>query len=596
MKQFLITFAGVFCGLIVFFVGLPALLAVVVIAAARPPPAPDRAILTLDLREPLTDQETTSPFSFLMRQNLSVVGTVRTLTHAAADARVRALYIRLPEGGISPAAADEISAAIEGFRRSGKPVIAFSQGIYPSGVSTTAYLLGAASGDFWMQPGSSLQSVGLAVEETFFKRAFDRYGVKADFEQRAEFKNAVNPLLYDDYTPAHKEAELGWLHAVYDAEIDAAALQRRISPATLKAGLEAGPYSAEEAQKAGLIDHVGEERQAANTLMTRVGPGAKLIDATSYGGPDAPWRPPGLEAGPVIAFIPAEGEIVTGKPKGGPLGQSSAIYSDQLTKAFYDAVEQPDVKAIVFRVSSPGGSDTASEQILNAVKAARAAGKPVVVSMGEYAASGGYWISSQASEIVAEPTTLTGSIGVFGGKFVIGPALAKFGVDTRGLAVGGDFASAYGAALPFSTTQKAKLSAWMDRIYEMFIARVAEGRGLPQDRVRAVAKGRIWSGAEALHLGLVDKLGGLDVALAEAERLAHLPEGTKIRLLRMPSSEGPFSLLARTAGAAADAGSAAETVRALLSSSLAERALRAAAETQRTPEEGAVLVPTALPR
>jgi protease-4 len=202
-----------------------------------------------------------------------------------------------------------------------------------------------------------------------------------------------------------------------------------------------------------------------------------------------------------------------------PLGGEQTIRSDQVSKAFYDAIQDQDVKAIVFRVSSPGGSDTASEQILASVRAARAAGKPVVVSMGTYGASGGYWIASDANEIVAEPSTLTGSIGVFGGKFVIGPALAKWGVDVHGLSVGGPYAGASDAGAPMTAQQRAAFSAWMDRIYDGFVARVAQGRRLPEARVREIARGRVWTGAQAKALGLVDQLGGFYDAVDRAKAL-----------------------------------------------------------------------------
>ena len=223
--------------------------------------------------------------------------------------------------------------------------------------------------------------------------------------------------------------------------------------------------------------------------------------------------------GSSIALIGAEGDIVTGTARSSGFTSSSGVYSDDVAKAFYDAIDDKEVKAILFRVSSPGGSDTASEQILAALNAAKAAGKPVVVSMGTYAASGGYWISSQASEIIAEPTTLTGSIGVFGGKFVIGPALARFGIDTRGLNIGGDYAAAFGSAEPFSPSQRAQFSSWMDHIYAGFVNRVAVGRHLSPERVQEIAKGRVWTGVQAKELGLVDKLGGFYDAVAEAKRL-----------------------------------------------------------------------------
>jgi len=250
-------------------------------------------------------------------------------------------------------------------------------------------------------------------------------------------------------------------------------------------------------------------------VCARLSPFSDYADAAGVGGGEGP------AGAPTIAVIAAEGAIMTGTGGGdSPLGGGRVIRSDDVAKAFYDAIEDKSVRAIVFRVSSPGGSDTASEQILAAVRAARAAGKPVVVSMGTYAASGGYWISSEASEIIAEPATLTGSIGVFGGKFVLGPALARFGIDARDLKVGGDFSDALGMGAPMTPTQRAVFSDWLDRIYDGFITRVAQGRRLTPDRVRAIAQGRVWTGAQAKTLGLVDGIGGFYQAVDRARALA----------------------------------------------------------------------------
>jgi protease-4 len=314
----------------------------------------------------------------------------------------------------------------------------------------------------------------------------------------------------------------------------------------LTAAIEGGPYGAEDAQAKGLIDHVGEVEAAQSALLAKAGAGAKLVEFQQY---RASRKPQAIAANSAaIAYIGAEGDIVTGTGAGQGFGGSNDIYSDDVAKAFYDAIHDDQVKAIVFRVSSPGGSDTASEQILAAVQAAKAAHKPVVVSMGTYAASGGYWISSQASEIVAEPTTLTGSIGVFGGKLVIGPALARFGVDERDLSVGGEFASAYGSAQPFTPTQRAAVSAWMDRIYNNFVARVAQGRNLPLDRVQAMARGRVWTGEQALKLGLVDRLGGFSLAVAEAQRLAGMPKGEPPVMKSISPKLSPLEMLSHAIG------------------------------------------------
>jgi protease-4 len=546
MKQFLMTVAGVFVGLVLFLVGVPFLLIVMAASAARPAPVPAHTVLQLDLRGGLSDQESQNPFASLGGGGgQSVMSIIETLRRAETDDKVEAVLVRLPEGGMAPASADELRLAFKHFRAVGKkPIFAHSQGLYPSGLVTSTYMLGSAASEFWMQPDSSLQAVGAASEEMFFKRFFDKYGVKAEYEQRYEYKNAVNPYLYSDYTPAHRESTLSWMGSVYTTALTTAAQDRKIDPAALIKTIEAGPYSAEEARAKGLIDRVGQVKDAQDAMLSRAGKGAKLMDFDDYASRS---RKAPAKTGSTIAVVSAEGAIMTGSGEGGsPFGGDSTIYSDQVAKALYDAIDDKDVKAIVFRVSSPGGSDTASEQILAAVKAARKAGKPVVVSMGTYAASGGYWISSGASAIVAEPTTLTGSIGVFGGKFALGDALARFGVDTRQVHVGGDYSGAFGTGQGFTPDQRARFAAWMDRIYAGFVHRVAEGRKLPEERVREIAKGRVWTGVQAKQLGLVDELGGFYEAVDKAKSLAGIKG--EVKLKKIGGSNSPFEALEKVLG------------------------------------------------
>ncbi|MFD1190827.1 signal peptide peptidase SppA [Phenylobacterium conjunctum] len=547
MKQFLVTMAGVFAGLVLFLVGVPFLLIVMAAGAAKPEPTPAHAVLNLDLRDPLTDQDPNNPFAALGRRSMSVMSVVQTLRKAEEDGRVAGVLIRLPEGGLEPASADELRLAIKHFRASGKPVIAHSQGLYPSGMITSTYMLGASADELWMQPGASFQVTGLANEDVFFKRFFEKYGIVPQYEQRYEYKNAVNPYLHDDYTAAHKESEVSWLGSIYRTAVATAAVDRKRTAPGLAQALEAGPYLAEEALKIGLIDKVGQVKEAQTAILKSAGSRAKLVEFEDYMRSN---REVGAGSGPVVAVVEAEGPIVTGRDgTANPFAGGSTVYSDDVSEAIYAAAESKDVKAIVFRVNSPGGSDTASEQILAAVRAAKAAGKPVVVSMGTYAASGGYWISSQASAIVAEPTTLTGSIGVYGGKFDLGPALARFGVDVRQTTVGGDYAGAFGMGREFSAADRAAFSRWMDQIYANFITRVAEGRRLPEARVREIAKGRVWTGAQARQLGLVDEIGGFYQAVDKAKALANI-QGD-VRLRRMTPQSSPFEAFEKALGVSA---------------------------------------------
>jgi protease-4 len=544
MKRFLLTVAAVFAGLLLFFVGTPLLVLVIAASAVRPEPTPDRAVLTLDLRRGLSDQTSPDPLSGFGSPSTSVLEVVDALGRAQSDERIRGLLIRLPEGGLAPAAADELRLAVRRFKTSGKPVIAHSQGIYPSGASVSTYMLGAATGDFWMQPASSLQSVGMSSEEIFFKRFFDRYGVEPDFQQRAEYKNAVNPFLYDDYTPAHREATRSWMTSVYQSALGAAAQDRRMPLPKLQAAIEAGPYDAEDARKAGLIDRVDDIHAAEAALLIKAGDKAKLLEFDDY---DVPSR----RSGPVIAVIGGEGAIVTGSSGNQAFGQGGAVYSDDVAKAFFDAAKDDSIKAIVFRVSSPGGSDTASEQIRTALRAAKVAGKPVVVSMGTYAASGGYWVSMDATRIVALPSTLTGSIGVFGGKFALGEALGRYGIDVRSQTVGGGYADAFDMGDTFTPEQRARFAGWMDRIYANFITRVSVARRLPVERVQTIARGRVWTGEQAKALGLVDELGGFHEALAAAKQLAGIEADAEVRLRRLPARRSPLELLQQALGVSA---------------------------------------------
>jgi protease-4 len=544
MKQFLLTAAGVFAGLLLFLVGVPFVLVSMALNATGPAPLPARAVLELDLREPLSDQSPRSPLSGLGGQGASVMSVIEALRRAETTEEVKGLLIRLPEGGLEPAAADELRLAILRLRAAGKPVIAHSQGIYPSGAVTSTYMLGASADQLWIQPGASFQVTGLANESLFLKRFFDRYGVEADYEQRYEYKNAVNGYLYSDYTPAHREAELSWMGAVYNSALTAAANDRKLAPEALKQTLEAGPYDAGDAVRLKLADKLGQVSDAEKALLDQAGSGSEMVEFSDF----ASGRQSRRRAGDgTIAVIEGEGPIVTGRDRGGnPFSGGSTIYSDDMAEAFEIATKDKDVKAIVFRVSSPGGSDTASEQIGAAIRAAKAAGKPVVVSMGTYAASGGYWVSTDASAIIAEPTTLTGSIGVFGGKFAIGPALAKYGVDMRQLGVGSSYAGAFSAGRGFSPQERAAFAAWMDRTYARFIERVSEGRKLPPERVREIAKGRVWTGTQAKALGLVDELGGFYQAVDKAKALAKL-EGEP-RLKRFTPGASPFQAIERMLG------------------------------------------------
>lgn len=590
MKQFLITAAGVFAGLMIFLIGVPIVLVSMAAGAAGPTPVPQRTVLELDLRDPLTDQSPQNPFAGIGRRSQSVMAIVEGLRRASTDDRIKGVLVRLPEDGLEPGMADEIRLAIKQFRSSGKPVIAHSQGLYPAGVITATYMVGASANELWMQPGASFQVTGIASEDLFLKRFFDRYQVKPNFEQRQEYKNAVNGFLQDDYTPAHREAQLSWMTSVYETGLASVAADRNVDAGVLRTRLEAGPYLAEDALRQRLVDRLGHVREAQVALLRRAGEDAELVDFEDY----AHGRRDRRRAGPTIAVIEGEGPIVTGRNgTANPFAGGSTIYSDDVAEAFHAAIRAKDVKAIVFRVNSPGGSDTASEQILSAIRAAKAAGKPVVVSMGTYAASGGYWVASEASHIVAEPTTLTGSIGVFGGKFAVGPALARYGVEIRQLEVGNPYAGAFGLGQEFTPQERAAFAGWMDRIYETFVARVSAGRKLPPERVREIARGRVWTGSQALRLGLVDELGGFYQAVDRAKALAKIEGEPHLR--RIGPSASPFQALERMLGVQANSARTLAAAAWVFGDPRAERVLDELAQARLREQGAMVLAPTPFP-
>jgi protease-4 len=589
MKQFFLTMGGVFAGLLLFFVVLPFIFIMMIVGAASSSSKPTTAansVLELDLRDGISDQASSSPFAAFSGSGLSVMKVVDTLAQAEKDDHVKVLLLRLPEGGVTPASADEIRQAIRRFRASGKPVIAHSQGFQPVGTVIDSYMIGASASELWMQNTANFQVTGFSSDEVFLGRAFEKYGVRADFEQRYEYKNAVNQYTQHDFTEPHREAMTAWMTSIYESALGNAAQDRKVTPAALKAAIEAGPYSAQQALSLKLIDRIGQVEEAEAEAKRRAGSNADIIEFNDYASSQGEREGSGKDA---IAIVGAEGDIVTGRGGGGGFGGGSSIHSDDTAKAIYDAIKDKDVKAIVFRVSSPGGSPEASEQILAAVRAARAAGKPVVVSMGSYAASGGYWISSEADWIVAQPSTLTGSIGVFGGKFVLAPALARFGVDMKGISVGGDYSDAFSPTEPFTASQRAAFAASMDKTYDEFVQRVSTGRHLPVERVREIARGRVWTGAQGLSLGLVDQLGGVTEAIGKARELAKIPAARSVRFKRYPKAESPWEALSSAFGVSSEAAHALIAIGGVMSDPQAQAVMRTV-EADRMRSRGAVVM------
>lgn len=572
MKQFLITVAGVLTGLFVFlFVG-PVLLIMLVASSVNQAPAqPNRMVLALDLRESMSDQRSPNPWANLSGGH-ALLDLLARIESARTDNRVQGLYIRANTDGLSAAHAEELRDALARFRESGKFVIAHVQ---PAGIrlSMAGFMAIADSDQIWMQEAGEVPPMGLSSEVTFFGATLRRYHLQADFEAREEYKTFANDLTQTAFTPSHREATTSLMTGLYDTMLAHIAADRGITPAQVRAAIEATPMPAARAVELRLVDELGRPEAAAHAALDRAGDNTQMVDFDDY------VARPQSRSGPVIAVVQGEGPIVTGEAEPTIFGDDPMMMSDTISEALLDAARDENVRAIIFRVSSPGGSVVASDQILAALRTARERGKIVVVSMGEVAASGGYYVSTHANEIIASPTTITGSIGVVSGKLIIGDALEHYlSANTETISMGSPLVNMYSADRPFNQAERAAHAATVDRMYAQFIALVADGRGMQPAQVREVARGRVWTGQQALERGLVDYLGGFSVALARARELAGIEADAHVQLRFYPQEQNPFESFSRLFSTTGESVQALVRLNQMLSDPRMVRAMRAIRE------------------
>ena len=564
MRQFWITFFGSVAGVIVGAV-LGGLLLVMLIGmligsamkgAAEPPLPRDGIVIELDLRTPRLDTPTRSPFG--MSGPLSMVDVVSTLEQAESDSRVAGLFIRANEFGMAPGMAEEMRNAIADFRESGKWVLTHAQGF--EGTTVTGYFAVSGSDEIWIQDTANFSPAGLASETTFLGGLFEHFDAVPQFEQFHEYKNAANVYTESEFTDAHREATTSFLTSIYDTSVAAIAEDRGLEIAGMTGIFETAPHTAESAQQAGLVDQLGHVVEAREAALGRAGGNAEFVEIADY----RERAVPGWSNGPTIALIEGQGAIVTGSPEPGLFGGSEMIGGDFMSEAILDAADDPDVRAILIRVDSPGGSAIASDQVWHAINRAREAGKPVVVSMASLAASGGYYIAAPADYVLAHATTLTGSIGVLGGKVVVDGTFDLVGLNAETIRVGGEYATAYSGTELWSESQRAAFRAQMENVYEDFTQRVADGRDLPLERVLEIARGRVWTGEQALDLGLVDEIGGFRDAVSAAKELAGIAPEANVRLRRFPAQPTPLEAFQELFGVTAESAEAAARFNALM--------------------------------
>ncbi len=527
MRHFIVTVLGTVIGIFAFFfVSFLILLGFGMLGALSASFQPkDNYVLSLDLRKSMTDHDAGE--TLFGNSAPSIVSTVRALNRAKTDNTVKGLFIRADNAGMAPASAEELRLAILDFKESGKFVISHAQGFERT--SILPYQAVSASDEIWLQDTTGFAVSGLRSETEFYGGVFEKFGAKPQFEQFHEYKNAVNTYIKSGFTDEHREATTSYLTSIFDNAVAQIATDRQLDIEAITRILQSAPHSAETAQEMGMVDKLGHLETAREYARTKAGgKSIKFKSVSSYG-------VGGTVTGNTIAFIGGQGAVISGSSSGSsPFSSNVSMGGDTVAAGFDAALKDKNVKAIIFRVSSPGGSPSASDQILAALDRARDAGKPVIISMGQYAASGGYYVAAHADHIVAMPQTITGSIGVFGGKVALEDTFAKVGYNVEGITIGGDYGGVFSPDTPFSESQRAAYHGQLQDIYDDFTGRVAKGRNIPIDRVREIAKGRVWTGEQAKELGLVDELGGFMSALVTAKKLGGLEADAKVRIKTFP--------------------------------------------------------------
>jgi protease IV len=493
-------------------------------------------ILELDLTEGITETRPTDPLSAIAGRNrVALPDVLDGLRRARDDDRVTVLVARLGGKSVGLAAVQELRRAITEFADAGKTTIAWAESFGEFSASNVQYYLATAFEKIWLQPSGDLGLTGIAVERLFLRGALDKLGADFQVAKRQEFKGAAEQLTETRFSEPSRLATERMTESVTEQLVQAIADRRGISREKVGELIDGGPYLAARAQAESLVDQLGYRDEVYTEARKLAGPEAVVVYLGRYQRAKAlaerarttittvPGSPE-----PGVALIYATGPIRRGR-SGRGLVSGGAMGSDTIAAAIRTATKDEHVRAILLRVNSPGGSYVASDTIWREVVRARAGGKPVVVSMGDVAASGGYYISMAADEIVAQPGTITGSIGVLTGKPVLGEALGRVGITSDRITHGAHSAM-FSQLQPFSTDEWALVNDWLDHIYADFTGKVAAGRGMTTEQVDEVAKGRVWTGADALAHGLVDQLGGMEEAASIARRRAGLPVTAPLRV------------------------------------------------------------------
>ncbi len=527
MKNF---FIGLFCGVV--FAGLASVIFVFALirisATERKPSLPDNAALILRLEGDLPEVPPVDvPLPFLENQApTTIVETWRMLQRAAVDPHVKALVIE-PRGlAVGWAKLEELRMDILAFKKSGKPVYA-----YLRGAGTREYYVASAADKIYLAPEDMLDVKGLHLEMMYLKGAFDKLGVKMEIEHVGKYKDGGDTYTRTSMSPETKEVYGKILDQLFGSLVSTIAEGRRKKPEEVIALMDEGPFLGPDAKAKGLVDVLGFEEQMFADLKDST----KLVKLARIGHKQYLKANPAADRGKRIALIAGSGEI-TRAQGGSNFGGEAGITAGGMVKLLKQVENDPTIDGVIFRVDSPGGDGIASDDILDAARSLSKK-KPMVISMSDLAASGGYFISMTGDPIVAYPNTLTGSIGVFFGKVSLRGLYDKIGITKDGLSRGryADINSEY---KPLTEDERGKLRKELDAFYKGFVDRVATGRNRKYEEMEPLAQGRVWMGVQAKGNGLIDELGGLDKALSMIKTRAKIPEGDKVAIVPFPQRKG----------------------------------------------------------
>ncbi|HUX78816.1 MAG TPA: signal peptide peptidase SppA [Alphaproteobacteria bacterium] len=461
--------------------------------------------------------------SLLLGKNASLYDLTQAVIKASNDEKIKGIVVRIESPSLGKAQLQELRDALLSFRKSGKPSWCYADTFGDSSSGTGLYYLATACDEIWLQPLGSLNLIGMSMEVPFAKEAFEKLAIKPEIAKRKEYKSFVEMFTRDDYSEASREASQAIADSVLGQIVEGIAKERKIPHDQIRHLIANGPYLTAEALSEKLVDRIDYRHTLASAIQDKLGHHIDFVETDSYSHNHSHRM-----KGNKIALIFGSGVI---QRDGKSTILSELVISSSATyKAFQLAIDDKDVKAIVYRINSSGGSPIASETIYGIIKYAKEhAKKPVIISMSDSAASGGYWIAVAGTKIVAQPATLTGSIGVFGGKYVVSGFLEKLGVKMGHVSTS-ENATMWNFTESFTPAQWSKLNAIMDEVYDAFSSRVAMGRHMTPEQVEKVARGRVWTGEQALALGLVDQLGGLHTAIDLAKQEAGLPHDAGVEI------------------------------------------------------------------